>query len=239
MTNPWDQIAKQRHDQLEAGDDDTFNELLLPQLNKILQGINNLSAFKVLDVGCGTGFLTEILSHEVNKIIGIDSSQESISKAREYTKGIKKAKVECISVEKFAEKNLGKFDLAIAHMTLQAIEHLEDAISNVSIVLKTNGWFIFSIPHPCFWSAIKNTIGNDDFQYHIPSTHTNIFRFGDNLQFEVPYFHRSLEVYSSTLRRNGLSIMDIFEPFPNEALMNKYRRPWFSPGFIFILSRKM
>jgi 2-polyprenyl-3-methyl-5-hydroxy-6-metoxy-1,4-benzoquinol methylase len=49
-----------------------------------LRGIENISDFVVLDIGCGTGFLTEILSYHVKKIIGVDPSKVSISIAKNY-----------------------------------------------------------------------------------------------------------------------------------------------------------
>ena len=239
MENPWDQIAEHRHYQLVSGEDHTFNELLLPQLNEILRDLDNIIDYKVIDIGCGTGFLTEILSHQVKRIVGIDPSQKSISIAKDYVKDIQNAWVECVSIEDFAQHHREEFDLAIAHMTLQAIEDLDKAISGISNTLKTNGWFIFSIPHPCFWHNIKSKVGDDNFHYHIPSIHENTFRFSEDLQFEVPYFHRSLDSYCSTLRSYDLSIIDIYEPFPDETLMKKYLRPWFAPGFMFVLSKKI
>ncbi len=238
MGNAWDQIAPHRHLQLKEGRDMTFDNLLLPKLKDILNGLDNIDDFEVLDIGCGTGFLTEILSHHVKKIVGIDPSQKSISIARDYVDCIQNIQVECVSIEEFARKHSEKFDLAIAHMTLQAIEDIDKAISGISIILRENGWFLFSILHPCFWSSIKSDIGDNKFQYHIPSYHENIFRFSDDLKFFVPYFHRSLEIYSSALRYSGFSILNIFEPFPTDDLIKKYPRPWFYPGFLLVLCKK-
>jgi 2-polyprenyl-3-methyl-5-hydroxy-6-metoxy-1,4-benzoquinol methylase len=238
MENAWDQIAQHRHHQLLSGEDHTFNEILLPQIIEILDSLGNLSNFKVLDIGCGTGVMTEILSHQVNEIIGIDPSQKSISIANSYIEGCINTRLECVSIEDFAEDHKEEFDLAIAHMTLHAIEDIGKAISGVSTILKMNGWFLFSILHPCFWHIIKSNMIDNNFKYHIPSPQKNTFQFTDGFQADVPWFHRPLSVYCSTLRFNGLSIVDMSEPFPNEILMEKYSRPWFLPGFLFILCKK-
>ena len=238
VINPWDQLAPHRHKQLKEGRDITFANVLLPKLKDILCRIDNIERFRVLDIGCGTGFLTEILSHDVKEIMGIDPSQKSISIAKDYVDGNKKIELQCVSIEEFALKHSDEFDLALAHMTLQAIKDMDKAIADVSVVLRANGWFLFSIPHPCFWSLIKSDVGDENFHYHKSSSHENIFRFSEDLRISVPYFHRSLESYSSALSSNGFSILFFSEPFPPDDLMTKYHRPWFYPGFLFVLCRK-
>ena len=238
MSNSWDQLALHRHAYLKEGKDKTFKDLLLPKIKEILREASDINNLEVLDVGCGTGFLTEIISHQVKKVVGIDSSQQSIDVAKKHVSDNENIQVECVSIEDFAPKHSNEFNFAIAHMTLQTIENLDEAILGISTVLKSHGKFLFSIPHPCFWASIKSEIGNNNYKYHIQSAHENTFYFSEDLQISVPYFHRSLEAYSLALKRNGFSIMQIYEPFPTDELMKKYDRPWFSPGFLFMLCRK-
>ncbi len=42
------------------------------------------SAASALDAGCGVGFLTDLLAEQVQEVIGVDPSPESIAIARAY-----------------------------------------------------------------------------------------------------------------------------------------------------------
>lgn len=239
LDSPWDQLAPHRHNQLEGGEDPTFTEVFLPRIFEILGRINGLEGFDVLDVGCGTGHLTRILSEHVGSIVGIDPSSASISIAVETARTGPDLEFQCVSIEDYAKEHSGRFDLVIAHMTLHAVEDLDEVLQGMSGVLRQDGWALYSIPHPCFWSLIKAEIGEDDFQYHLESSHVNSFRFADDRIITVPYYHRSLQTYSYDLRSNGFCLVQVDEPLPSPDTMKLYERPWIYPGFLFLLCRKL
>ena len=238
MCNPWDKLARPRHLELVEGKDITFSEVLLPVILQTLKEQEKSGDFSVLDIGCGTGFLTRVLAGLAHRVAGIDSSKASIRIAEEHTEGMQNVSVEHLSLEDYARRDRGQFDFVLAHMSLQAIEDLALAINSVSICLKEEGRFLFSIPHPCFWALVKEEISRDDYSYHVCSRHANSFKLEGDIVIEVPYFHRPLEVYSSELSRSGFLIEKMIEPFPDDELMQQYRRSWFFPGFIFFLCRK-
>ena len=55
---------------------------------KLVDILKNMHPKKVLDVGCGTGVLTNDISKFANDVIGIDSSSAMIAKAKELYPGI-------------------------------------------------------------------------------------------------------------------------------------------------------
>ena len=81
MIDIWSDVAPLRHQQYLQREDITFFELFLPIILQQLQDQANYSSFKVLDVGCGTGFLARVLSNTVYEVVGIDPSQDSINLA--------------------------------------------------------------------------------------------------------------------------------------------------------------
>jgi SAM-dependent methyltransferase len=239
MCNPWDPIAQKRHRQLVQGHDTTFFKLLLPTILKVLQEQKDHSTFRILDVGCGTGFLTRILAEHTCYVVGVDPSTVSANIATEYTSENGNVAIESCSIEDYGENCEGWFDFAIAHMSFQAIENLDPALMSISRSLKTSGGLLFSIPHPCFWALIKAEIGQDGYLYHIPSSHENSLCVGNDSVVPVPYFHRPLRSYGTVLNKTGFVIERIIEPFPDDELMKSYRRPWVYPGFLMMLCRKV
>jgi SAM-dependent methyltransferase len=192
-------------------------------------------------VGCGTGILTNILSRYVADIIGVDPSGDSIRIAREYNQGIANASFECSNVEIYGTKHDEHFDFALAHMSLQSIENLSGAMEAISASLRPERWFLFTIPHPCFWALVKSNFPRDAFQYNLPSSHLIPFTVGldqNPLPNHIPYYHRPLEIYSEALKEAGFATVSLREPFPSPELMKQYLRPWIYPGFILWLCRK-
>jgi len=237
--NSWDDLAKKRHEQLIKGKDITFNEILFPTIKNLIESIASYKNFYALDIGCGTGYLTNILSNFFRQIVGIEPSYKSSIIAQEYNSTELNVNIQNISLEDFAKTSKECFDFAIAHMSFHTMDNINKQIGHCSALIKEGGWLLFSIPHPCFWPIIKNEIGDSDYRYHIHSSHQNIFRFDDGARVHVPHFHHSLASYSEYLNQASLRIIVMKEPYPSNELMEKYERKWIYPGFIFFLCKKI
>jgi len=228
----WDINASFRHTQILEGKDITFSKLSLPEILGLVQSLDGYGSFSVLDVGCGTGILTQIIARYVRRVVGIDPSNKSVLIAREYTKGDENVTIECASIEEYARDHPSQFDLVVAHMTLQTVNSLQLVLRSTAHVLKRTGTFVFSIPHPCFFAEHTDFDCKSDYQYHIPALCEIPFTISRDpipLPSRVPYHHRPLEVYSSALLRAGLCIVEIREPFPSSELMKEYPVPWKYP----------
>jgi len=141
------------HDTLAAGWDDRyrtgsfarrsrfFSDQILPLVP--LRG-------KWLDVGCGTGYFSRMLTQSGVSVVGIDASVAMIEEARiraARQPGAGTARFEVVrTVEKIPFES-AEFDACIV---LSVIEYLNDpdaCLDEVSRILKSGGYFIFSIPH--------------------------------------------------------------------------------------------
>ena len=248
MDDIWDRIAIHQYRRLNEGQDVTFHNVFLPAIMKILQGEDKFNSFHVLDVGCGTGYLTGILSRYAQKIVGIDKSVVSIEIAYQHNKSLTNIYFELSSIEEYSVTHVQQFDFVISHLALHVIENLRITLQSISTVLKRGGAFVFSIPHPCFWALTKN-IGlwtlaskeeiNKDYNYHISSAQVNAMVCDDNEIIITPHFHRSLEIYTSELNNNGFVIEKMLEPIPELNVMQEHNKnPWPYPRFLFMACRK-
>ncbi len=105
---------------------------------------------RVIDIGCGNGYSTRIFSNFCKEVIGIDYSEDMISRAKEETlknKGLRKPPVfiKCDVLE-LSPSLAGRFDVAISErclINLRNFERQKKAIANIASVLKPKGRFIF------------------------------------------------------------------------------------------------
>ena len=114
------------------------------QLNKILTNKLKLKkTIKILDAGCGTGYVAEVLSKlNYKNITGIDFSEEMLAIAR--SKKIYK-KLICQSLNEKIELRSKQFELIICTGVLTSGHVGPSAMHELVRLLKPQGFFICSI----------------------------------------------------------------------------------------------
>ncbi|MDC3110912.1 MAG: class I SAM-dependent DNA methyltransferase [Candidatus Pelagibacterales bacterium] len=114
------------------------------QLNKILTNKLKLKkTIKILDAGCGTGYVAEVLSKlNYKNITGIDFSEEMLTIAR--SKKIYK-KLMCQSLNEKIELRSKQFELIICTGVLTSGHVGPSALHELVRILKPQGFFICSI----------------------------------------------------------------------------------------------
>lgn len=105
---------------------------------KLLGLINEVES--VIDLGCGTGFITEQI--KCKKLYALDISEQMLSVAK---KRLGYLDISYIKSNLADVKNL-QVDLAFSNMALQWSEDLENSLENIKNILKPNGVLAFSIP---------------------------------------------------------------------------------------------
>jgi len=113
-------------------------------LSRYVFAINYSSNKNILDIACGTGYGTALLSSVAKKITGIDINKDSIIYAKKNNIFYSPIKFITADIERI--KINDKYDIIISFET---IEHLKDPnafLTDIKNNLMNKGKFIFSIP---------------------------------------------------------------------------------------------
>lgn len=135
---------------------------------RLFSFIDNKSPKRILEIGCGTGFLTEIANKnlEFEEYIAIDIVENCESYIKEINPKIKFIPAD---IENYIKEAYGDFDLIISNASLQWIEDFEGIIKALKNKLTTSGELIFS------------TFGKENFReiYRILGTSLNYYSISE------------------------------------------------------------
>ena len=102
---------------------------------------------KILDIGCATGNLTELLGEKTRNIVGIDLDKELLKEAKEKHPNLNFENMNMLKInEKFEENSFDRvvsFGNTLVH--LDSREEVEEFFQKVYKTLKFNGFFIVQI----------------------------------------------------------------------------------------------
>ena len=125
-----------------------------------------LSSGKVLDISCGIGYGSQIISEsiDVESCIGVDISKEDI----EYANlNFKSEKTEFIAGDicklDFPDNS---FDTIVCLETLEHIAEPKIALKELSRVLKNNGLFIGTVPEASYDEKCERIYGPNPYHLH-------------------------------------------------------------------------
>lgn len=99
----------------------------------------------VLDVACGTGYGTSILSSVAKKVVGVDISREAVSWAKRNNTFY----CSCTFINKDIENKsiLSEYDLIVSFETIEHLRDPKNFLRKISLNnLRENGELIFSVP---------------------------------------------------------------------------------------------
>lgn len=105
--------------------------------------IGPVSGKRILDVGCGVGFVSRMLVGK-NEIHGVDISAEYLTRAASY--GIKTKQWD---IQKGLPFESGFFDVVLATEVLEHVFDTDALISEIKRVLKREGILILTVPNVC------------------------------------------------------------------------------------------
>ena len=137
MSNEWDEYA-------ESWDVDPWVEKYASMAFSELTKTIKLDGLSVLDFGCGTGALTQIISAKVKDVVAIDPSSQMIK----YLD--KKALKNVSTITDFLSEKLiskrsefeNKFDLIIASSVCGFLPNYEETLGLLKSLLKDGGSFV-------------------------------------------------------------------------------------------------
>lgn len=150
---------------------------------------------KVLDIGCGTGYGTSLLSETADEVIGVDISGEAIDYARKHYKK------ENIIFYKGDATNLNflkdeKFDVIVSFETIEHISNYHQYLKEMFLLLKKDGIFIVSTPNKKYSSPNSEQ----------PLSPFHVIEFqADDFKILLGQYFSSIELYGQDLQTNLLN----------------------------------
>jgi len=144
----------------------------------------------ILDLGCGTGYLTHLIAQSGAKVIGIDSSAEMIGKAKNTYDNLD---FSVLSATDFNFQN--SLDAVFSNAVLHWILDKEAVLKCVAVSLKTGGRFVAEFGGLNNVSNIVNAL-RKVLQVH---------NYPEKANLEIWYFP-SLGEYCSLLEKHGFVV---------------------------------
>jgi SAM-dependent methyltransferase len=230
----WDRIAEIRWRQLLSGEDLSFDNVLAPAVLDFVEGLRPQS---ILDVGCGTGVLTEMLASRAARVVGIDPSVRSI----EICQAEPSAKADYLvsSVEAFSIDQTETFEAVVAHMVMMDLPDLPAALAACARLCESGGWLHLTITHPWFWPYYWGYADAEWFAYDREVFIEAEFRTSRlHAGLVTTHIHRPLEAYVRAAVDSGFQVADLLEPMPPAEIEQRYPLPWQYPRFLVLACRR-
>jgi len=223
-TISWDVKAKAWHEQV--GEEGDMNRRLNsdPVLWRL---IGDVQGQRILDAGCGTGYLSRELTRRGASVLGVDFSPAMVEIARE------RAAEQGLAIEQGVASVSGlfegdnalpvepaSFDLAVANYVLMDLPDLKGAMDSLAQALRPGGVAVLIFSHPCFPQGEGTTVDADPRSPVVNYRWThNYFEASAVLEpawgrFDTafPYYHRSLSEYFAAFTSAGFVVTDLEEP---------------------------
>lgn len=221
----WTQLAR-------AGYDIYRDALHTPAFLEMLPEIQGLNG---LDVGCGEGANTRLLARVGAKMTAIDIAPTFIRYATEYEEkeplGIDYLTADALHLP----FNNAQFDFASAFMSMMDMPQQGDVLKEVFRILKPQGFFQFTILHPCFVPPQRKNIRDENGKTVAVQVADYFANIDGNLEtwlfssvpqaeraqykpFNIPRFHRTLSEWIGMITAAGFTLEASVEPMASEEL---------------------
>jgi 2-polyprenyl-3-methyl-5-hydroxy-6-metoxy-1,4-benzoquinol methylase len=235
ITAEWDALAPVRFQQITSHQDYTFWQILVPSVFAMLK---LTKADSIIDAGCGVGVLSDLLSKDQKKVVGIDPSAKSIFFAQKFVSP--NARFVVTTLEDYAKRNVPSVSVVIANMVLMDVIDLQAFLSAAFDVLRPNGSLIFTITHPFFWSEYYGYSAKPWFHYEQEAIIESPFRITSqpDCRLNSTHVHRPLETYLNVLFESGFVTELLQEPMPSHQVAQMYKKPWQVPRYLVGLARR-
>lgn len=172
---------------------------ILPYL---LESLGDVRGRRVLDAGCGEGYLARVLSARGAQVTGIDLAPRLIEQARRRDPG---------GVIDYRVADLSRplpgavhsFDAVASYLVLNDVRGYRGFVTTLGVVLKPGGRLVLAINNP--YNAVIRKSVTDYFQSEAVSPYRGLWEAG----IRTYYRHRTLQEYLDAFLSAGLSLVKL------------------------------
>jgi len=172
----------------------------------IIDVVKSIKANKILDIGCGEGWLVRALSSKGVSVTGIDAIPQLIANAKKQSDNT----YQVLEYEQLSEQTIGdKYDVVICNFSLLGKESVEHIFKTIASILNEDGYFIIQTLHP--------NISCGQHPYIDGWREGSWQGFNDEFTDPAPWYFRTIESWFNLFNKNGLSIKQIVEPLNSKS----------------------
>jgi 2-polyprenyl-3-methyl-5-hydroxy-6-metoxy-1,4-benzoquinol methylase len=201
----------------------------------LLRMLGDPQGHRVLDAGCGHGYLCRLLARLGAAVTGVEPAASfyryAVDRESKERLGISYVQADLCDLSGYD----GFFDVVISNMVLMSIPDYERAMASCVAALRPGGRFIISVQHPCFEEPAASWAKGYVEVHEYLSDH--VIHHND-----APDFHRPLSSYVNRLIGLGCTLTEMVEPQLPVGLAGgnpAYERNVHVPSFLVISSTKL
>ncbi|HTK08401.1 MAG TPA: class I SAM-dependent methyltransferase [Ktedonobacteraceae bacterium] len=191
-----------------------YYDIVLPCLLKLIGDVQDQI---VCDLACGQGWFARELARRRATVTGIDIADRLLALARQYEdrepQGIVYQQDDAQSASSLPNAS---FDGVVSVLALMDIPDLQAVFQTARRILKSGGWLVFAITHPCFELPHARWITTDNDQ--ITRAVRGYFSEGNwkseqgGVRSRVGAHHHTLSTYLNALAAANFALERMMEP---------------------------
>jgi ubiquinone/menaquinone biosynthesis C-methylase UbiE len=188
-----------------------------PFFPAVAELMGDVAGHDVCDLACGQGRVARHLAVMGARVTAVDLSWRLLAIAREHEAaaplGITYHNGDARTLAGIPD---GAFDGVLCNLALMDIADLAPTLASVARVLRPGGWFVFSILHPCYHTALSYEIVTEDGAMRAVGRYFSEGHWRSDQRTGPPgkvgAYHRTLSTYVNALTAAGLPVEALREP---------------------------
>ncbi len=213
----------------------------------LFEYLGDVQGLRILDAGCGMGYLARLLARKGAVVVGVDFSPKLLAMAKEEEAsdplGIAYHRADLADLAFLGDQT---FDAVVSNVVLQDIRGYGEAIAEIYRVLRPRGRFVFSLTHPAFDRPPARWLQEPEDSDRVEKRKLLMGRYFERMAIywsprgkpAVLGYHRPLRDYFEALYDAGFVVLRLEEPLPSEEALDRHYREmadfFQAPNFIVV-----
>ena len=201
----WDKTASRPLLEATAQDGDFAKRHLVNEA--ILRLVGDVRGQRVLDAGCGNGYLSRMLAERGGaQVVGVEPTDAMVRFCREKEAELRQGVTYVQADLTRLPESTGAFDVVVCSMVLMAIPDWRPALRACVEALRPGGRLVFAIVHPAFEQL--RGVWAEHGEYRAD-------RYLEDYEIVGPSasdFHRPISAYLNELCALGCRLREMVEP---------------------------